>query len=139
MPSRLPILIALQQEVSRLPNNPDKLRFGGLCQQVHGVRVSFWAYSMSVPALISFLTIMLVAQATSAKGGPSNLQTTVHENAAFDEQKLAELRRGEPVVTRLQPNHKQEVAVYGMVQVEALPAIFLHSFRETIATKSNPA
>ena len=94
---------------------------------------------MTVRALISFLTIMLGAQATSAKGGPSNLQTPVHENAAFDEQKLAELRRGEPVVTRLQPNHKQEVAVYGMVRVQALPEVFLQSFRETIATKSNPA
>jgi hypothetical protein len=94
---------------------------------------------MSVPALIGFFTIISIAQATCAQSVSGNLQSIVHENAAFDEQELAALRRGEPVVTRLQPQHKQEVAVYGMVRVQALPEVFLQSFRETIATKSNPA
>jgi hypothetical protein len=135
MPSRVSIPVVFTNEVSRLAKNPYKRRFPGPWQPVPGVRVSFWVWSMSVPALITVFTLILGAQVTKAQSGSWN----PYQNAAFDEADLAELRRGEPLVTRLKPNHKQEVAVYGLVRVQAPAEVFLQSFRDTIATKSNPA
>jgi hypothetical protein len=139
MPLSSPILVAFHKRGHRLANNPDKRRFVREAQPVPGVRVPFWAWSISVRALISFLTIILVAQATGAQSTSQTLKSILHEDAALEEADLAALRRGEPVVTRLQPHDKREVGVYGMVRVQAPAEVFLQSFRNTIATKSNPA
>jgi hypothetical protein len=89
--------------------------------------------------LISISAIILVAQTTNGQSRSGSLQNILHENAAFNEEDFAQLHRGEPVVTSLPPHHKQEVAVYGLVRVQAPAEVFLQSFRETMATKSTPA
>jgi hypothetical protein len=82
--------------------------------------------------------MVMVAQSINAQSQPG-LQNILHERAAFDEVDFAELQRGEPVVTRLTPKHKQEVSVYGLVRVQAPAEVFLQSFRDSMATKNNRA
>jgi hypothetical protein len=88
--------------------------------------------------LVSVLSIVLVAQSVNAQGRP-DLQNILHEKAAFDEVDFSALERGEPVVRRLPPNHKQEVSVFGLVRVQAPGEVFLQSFRDSIASKNNRA
>ncbi len=121
-----------------MANNPDKLGSFSACHPVPGVRDSFCVRTNTVRALISLLTIILVAQSTNAQSTP-DLQNILHEKAALDEADFGELQRGEPVVRRLPPNHRQEVSVYGLVRVQAPAEVFLQSFRDTMATKSNRA
>jgi hypothetical protein len=132
-------LSLLTKEVSRLANNPYRRGLVRPSYPTPCVRDSFSSWSKSVRALISLFTILLVSQATNAQSKPLNLHGILNENAAFDVTDFEELHRGEPVVTRLPPHHKQEVAVYGLVRVQAPAEVFLQSFRDTIATKSNPA
>jgi hypothetical protein len=105
---------------------------------ISGVRDSFWIRANSVRALITVLAIVLFAQSTNAQSG-HDLQNILHEKAALDEVDFGALQRGEPVVTRLPPNHKQEVSVYGLVRVQASADVFLQSFRDSMATKNNRA
>ena len=128
----------LRGKVTRLAKNPEKLAAVPPRDPIPGVRDPCWIRGNSVRALISLLTIVLVAQATNAQNRP-DLQNILHEKAALDDMAFGELQRGEPVVTRLPPNHKQEVSVYGLVRVQAPADVFLQSFRDSIATKNNRA
>jgi len=128
----------LTGKVTRLANNPDKLGAVRPRGPISGVRDPFWIRANSVRALISLLTIVLVAQATSAQGR-ADLQNILHEKAALNEMDFGKLQRGEPVVTRLPPNHRQEVSVYGLVRVQTPAEVFLESFRDSIAAKNNRA
>jgi hypothetical protein len=121
-----------------LANNPDKLAVLRPRDPIPGVRDSFCIRANSVRALITLLTIVLVAQFTNAQSRAA-LKNILHEKAAFDESDFGELERGEPVVRRLPPNHKQEVSVYGLVRVQVPAEVFLQSFRDSIATKNNRA
>ena len=122
-----------------MPNDRDKWGFAGARHRLLTVRYPFCKWSNSVRALISISAIVLVAHAANGQSSSWTLQNILQENAWFEEADIAELRRGGPIATRLPPRHKQEVAVYGAVRVEAPPEVFLKSFVETVATKSNPA
>jgi hypothetical protein len=63
----------------------------------------------------------------------------LREKEAFDETDLAALDQGENVVRVLPVGDKREVAVCGLMSLQASPEVFLQSFRETMAQKSNPA
>lgn len=139
MRSRAANLVILGRGSLDLANNPSKQGFLGSCHRLQSVRVSFLASPNSVRALISLFTIILVTQSASAQNGTWNLDRILREGAAFDQADLAEVQLGQPVVTRLPPSLKQEVAVYGLVRVEAPAEVFLQSFRDTLATKSNAA
>ena len=128
----------LRRKVTRLAQNPDKLAAVPTRSPIPGVRDSFCIRTNSVRALISLLSIVLVAQSASAQNRP-DLQNILHEKAAFDEVDFSDLERGEPVVRRLPPNHKQEVSVFGLVRVQAPADVFLQSFRDSIASKNNRA
>jgi hypothetical protein len=119
-----------------LANYSDKRGSDGLWGPAPDVWDSFWNWPKTVRGLITLLTIIFFVPTINAQ---TDLQSILHEKAAFDEAKFAELQRGDPVVTSLPPQHKQEVAVYGLVRVQAPAKLFLESFRDTIATKSNPA
>ena len=82
---------------------------------------------------------MLVAHAVNGQSQSLTAQNILPENASFAESDFVELQLGEPIATRLQPRQKQEVAVYGVVRVQAPPEVFLKSFVETIASRNNPA
>src|SRR5207248_3300187 len=47
--------------------------------------------------------------------------------------------QGQPVVRLLPVKHKREVAVSGLVSLQVRPEVFLQSFRENMARKSNSA
>jgi len=89
--------------------------------------------------LITISAIIVVAHAISGQSRSGNVPQILHENASFDEADFAQLRSGAVVATSLPTRHKQEVAVYGLVRVEVPGEVFLQSFRDTIATKNNPA
>ncbi|HSE31174.1 MAG TPA: hypothetical protein VLA93_06325 [Pyrinomonadaceae bacterium] len=121
---------------------PNDLHKRGLTRARHrdpAVRDPFWNWSNSVRALITFFAIVLVAHVSHGQTRSWTAQNLLPENASFSEADLAELQLGEPIATRLTPRHKEEVAVYGVVRVQAPPEVFLQSFLDTLATKSNPA
>jgi len=89
--------------------------------------------------LISVVAIILFAQAIQAQRGFASVKNLIHENAEFDSADFAKLEQGHPAVTVLPARHKQEVAVYGLVRVDAPAERFLQSFRDTMATRSNSA
>ena len=94
---------------------------------------------LSNRVLISVFAITLLANAGQAQSAAGNLQSILNENAKFDATDLAALQQGEPAVTLLPAHQKKEVAVYGMVRVQASAESFLQSFRDTMATRSNSA
>jgi hypothetical protein len=89
--------------------------------------------------LISVVAIILFAQAIQAQRGFASVKNLIHENAEFDSADFAKLEQGHPAVTVLPARHKQEVAVYGLVRVDAPAERFLQSFLDTMATRSNSA
>lgn len=122
-----------------MTKSPDKR---GLIQLLHSacrVRDSFWSPSNRARILFSLLAVTLFVPVTQAQSTPGNLQNILHEKATLDPSDLAALQQGEPAVTLLPANHKQEVAVYGLVRVQASAEMFLQSFRDTMATRSNSA
>ena len=122
-----------------MPNDRDKWGFGKGRHRLPTVRHPFCKWSNSVRALISIAAIVLLSHVSNGQGRSWNVQNILHEKARFDEADFAELQRGEPIATTLSPRHKQELAVYGAVRVQAPPEVFLKSFVETTATRSNPA
>jgi len=88
--------------------------------------------------LISLIAITLFVDSSQAQAILANVQNILHENAVFDKAELTQLQQGEPVVTVLPAHHKQEVAVYGLVRVQAHTDAFLESFRDTMVKRSNP-
>ena len=122
-----------------MPNDRDKRGFAEGRHRLPTVRDPFYKWSNSVRALISISAIVLVAHTANGQSSSWTLQNVLEENAWFEEADIAELRRGGPIATRLPPRHKQEVAVYGVVRVQAPPDVFLKSFVDTLATRSNSA
>jgi hypothetical protein len=57
----------------------------------------------------------------------------------FDESDLSSLRNGETVVKVLPADDKKDVAVCGLVRLDAPAEMFLDSFRDNMVRKSNPA
>lgn len=139
MPSAAALLVTFKRGITRLPNDRDKWGFAGARHRLPTVRDPFCKWSNSVRALISIAAILILAQAANAQNRSWTLQNSLHESARFDEADIAELQSGEPIAVRLPPRHKQEVAVYGVVRVQAPPDVFLKSFVDTLATRSNPA
>ncbi|HEY8225538.1 MAG TPA: hypothetical protein VIG25_09690 [Pyrinomonadaceae bacterium] len=139
MPSKATNRVAVIKEVSGLAHNPDKPGFVRPYRSVPYLRVLLSSSLDPARVLISLIAITLFAHATQAQNGSGNLQNILHEKAVFTQTDLAELQQGAPVVTLLPTNHKQEVAVYGVVRVQAPAEVFLQSFRDTMATRSNPA
>lgn len=103
------------------------------------VRDSCLCRSNGARIFISLFAITLFLHAVQAQRGSGNLPGILHENAKFDETDLAAIQQGEPAVTLLPAHHRKEVAVYGMVRVQASAESFLQSFRDTMATRSNAA
>lgn len=132
-------LAFLAREVSRLPDNPSNLQSMSPADYRRGVRDSFCRPSYSGRLLISVVAITLFAQASQAQSGLTSLQSVLHKNAVFDQADLAQLQQGEATVKVLPARHKHEIAVFGLVRVQAPPEVFLQSFRDTMATRSTAA
>jgi hypothetical protein len=63
----------------------------------------------------------------------------LREKEAFDETDLAALDKGENVVRLLPVMDKREVAVCGLMSLHVPAEVFLQSFKQSMAQKSNPA
>jgi hypothetical protein len=90
--------------------------------------------------LISFFTI--VCFSTTASFGQSSVgefRSILREKLAFEEGDLAALQEGQTVVKLLPAQDKREVAVSGIVVLPVPAQVFLESYRENLARKSNPA
>ncbi|MEK6280556.1 MAG: hypothetical protein AABN95_09415 [Acidobacteriota bacterium] len=90
--------------------------------------------------LIAFsATFCLGANAVLAQHSASEFHKILRELAAFDEIDFAALEQGETVVSLLPANDTREVAVSGLVGLQAPAEVFLQSFRESMSRKTNPA
>jgi hypothetical protein len=89
--------------------------------------------------LMSVLTGWFWASACLAQNRVAEFEKVLREKAAFAENDLVALERGETVVKVLPAQDKREVVVRGLVRLHAPAELFLDSFRETMVRRSNPA
>jgi hypothetical protein len=89
--------------------------------------------------LISVLTGWFWASTCLAQNTVAEFEKVLREKAAFAENDLVALERGETVVKVLPAQDKREVVVRGLVRLHAPAELFLNSFRETMIRRSNPA
>jgi hypothetical protein len=90
--------------------------------------------------LITFCSIICVGtNAASAQNSLAEFHKILSEKAAFDQVDFAALDQGETVVRLLPARDKREVAVCGLISLRVPAEVFLHSFLESMARKSNPA
>jgi hypothetical protein len=74
-----------------------------------------------------------------AQNTVAEFQKVLREKAGFDETGFAALEQGQTVVRLLTTQDKREVAVCGLVSLQVPADVFLQSFREGMARKTNPA
>jgi hypothetical protein len=90
--------------------------------------------------LVSFsLAVCVGTNAVLAQHSVDELHRSLRQVAAFDEADFATLAQGQTVVNSLPTSEKSEVAVCGLVGLEAPAEIFLQSFRDSMTRKSSPA
>lgn len=80
-----------------------------------------------------------VAGAAQAQTSLAELQKVLNNQAGFNETDFAALQRGETVVKPAPVQDKREVAVAGLVSLNATAAEFLRSYRESLTKSSNAA
>lgn len=92
---------------------------------------------------LAFITFFAIASpftiAALAQDSVAEFHETLREKVGFDETDFAALQQGQTVVRRLPVQDRREVAVSGLVKVQAPAEVFLQSFRESMSRKSNPA
>jgi hypothetical protein len=74
-----------------------------------------------------------------AQNSLGEFHKVLSEKAAFNAADFAALEQGHTVVKLLPEQDKTEVAVCGLVSLQVTPDVFLQSFRDSMARKSNPA
>ena len=74
-----------------------------------------------------------------AQNSLGEFHKVLREKAAFNAADFAALEQGHTVVKLLPEQDKSEVAVCGLVSLQVTPEVFLQSFRDSMARKSNPA
>jgi hypothetical protein len=93
--------------------------------------------------LVVFITlggiIWLSTSAALAQNSVVDFHRILREKVGLDETDFAAVQQGQTVVKLLPVQEKREVAVSGLVSLQVPAEVFLQSFRETMARKSNPA
>jgi len=84
-------------------------------------------------------TVWLGTNSSLAQISVAEFHNILREKLTFDENDLAALKQGNTVVKLLPGQDNKEVSVAGLVELQVPAQVFLDSFRETMATKSNPA
>ncbi len=82
--------------------------------------------------------IWLGTNAAMAQNSVEEFHKILRDKATFDETDFAALGQGKTVVRLLPVRDKREVAVCGLVSLQAPVELFLQSFRESLTQKSNP-
>ena len=90
-------------------------------------------------AIVWLCTPALGQDPTLSQNLATQFHTILREKASFDDADFAALAQGETVVKLLPVQDRREVAVRGLVRLQAPAEVFLQSFREGMARKNNPA
>jgi hypothetical protein len=88
--------------------------------------------------LCTFL-VCLAASTTLAQNSTTEFQQILREKASFEEHDFAALQLNQPVVRLAPATEKREVAVSGLVHINASAEEFLRSYRDSMMRKSNAA
>src|SRR6266404_5069647 len=89
--------------------------------------------------ITSFVILWLGANECLAQAPSAEFRKILRNEAAFAESDLTTLDQGETVIKLLPVRDKREIAMCGMVRIQASAEMFLQSFRENMTRKSNPA
>jgi hypothetical protein len=88
---------------------------------------------------IGFCAILWLAATTCQAQDFAEFQKTLTAKASFTEADFNALGQNQLVVKLLSAQDKREVAVAGLVPLQAPAELFLQSFRESMTDKNNPA
>jgi len=91
------------------------------------------------PYLLCTLLVCFAASTTLAQASMAEFQQILREKASFEEHDLAAVRLNQPVVRLAPTTDKREVAVTGLVNINASAEDFLRSYRDSMMQKSNAA
>src|ERR1044072_161494 len=89
--------------------------------------------------LLCTLLVCFAASTTLAQASMAEFQQALREKASFEEQDIAALQLNQPVVRLVPTSNKREVAVTGLVNINATAEDFLRSYRDSMLQKSNAA
>src|SRR5262245_6371927 len=89
--------------------------------------------------LLCTLLVCFAASTTLAQASMAEFQQVLREKASLEETDFATLQLNQPVVRLAPTSDKREVAVTGLVNVNASAEDFLRSYRDSMMQKSNAA
>src|SRR5215216_2738393 len=89
--------------------------------------------------LFCTLLVCLGASTALAQASMAEFQKVLREKASFNEPDFAALQLNQPVVRAVPTSDKREVAVTGLVNINASAEEFLRSYRDSMMRKSNAA
>ncbi|HSE16609.1 MAG TPA: hypothetical protein VLB46_06125 [Pyrinomonadaceae bacterium] len=89
--------------------------------------------------LVCTLLVCVAANAALAQASMAEFQQLLREKASFEESDFAALQLNQPVVRLAPTSDKREVAVTGLVNIDASAEDFLRSYRDSMLRKNNAA
>ena len=89
--------------------------------------------------LLCTVLVCLGAGSALAQASMADFQQALREKAAFGESDLSALQHNQPVVRLVPATDKREVAVTGLVNINASAEEFLRSYRDSMMRKNNNA
>ncbi len=89
--------------------------------------------------LLCTLLVCFAASTTFAQASMAEFQQVLREKASLEEHDFAALQLNQPVVRLAPTSNKREVAVTGLVHINARAEDFLRSYRDSMLQKSNAA
>ena len=89
--------------------------------------------------LLCTVLVCLGAGSALAQASMADFQQALREKAAFNEHDFAALQLNQPVVRLVPATDKREVAVTGLVNINASAEEFLRSYRDSMMRKNNNA
>src|SRR5215467_9684761 len=89
--------------------------------------------------LLCTLVVCFGARTTLAQASFGEFQKLLRDKAAFEETDFAALQLNQPVVRLAPTSDKQEIAVAGLVNIQASAEEFLRSYRDSMMRKNNTA
>ena len=89
--------------------------------------------------LLCTVLVCFAASTTLAQASMSEFQQVLREKGSFEDHDFAALQRNQAVVRLAPTSEKREVAVTGLVNINASAEDFLRSYRDSMMQKSNAA
>src|SRR5678815_533472 len=89
--------------------------------------------------LLCTVLVCFAASTSLAQASMSEFQQVLREKGSFEDHDFAALQRNQAVVRLAPTSEKREVAVTGLVNINASAEDFLRSYRDSMMQKSNAA